>query len=146
MYYKEFTIDGQKITINLETEIGTGKPILDMSYLQPGAQQTILSEELTNDFQKLIPESISSTEFKNNINVEMTMMQQLKKVIESHISEYNRMLQADLGTYITETIIIIEAYYNQVLNTNFDEKKDIFHLYFNFYYNQFPPEWNEHRI
>jgi hypothetical protein len=144
MYQKELLIDNRKVNINLETEIGTGKPILDMAFLQAGFRQTILSDELSADLENLNPHKFGENPFGGNEHVVMTMMEQLKKVIENHIKHYKRMLQSDLGTYVTESIVILDAYYEQVLGESFEKKKkETFHMYFNFFYKQFPPEWNK---
>ncbi|WP_340156446.1 hypothetical protein [uncultured Winogradskyella sp.] len=144
MYQKELLIDDRKVKINLETEIGTGKPILDMAFLQAGFRQTISSDELSTDLENLNPHKFGENPFGGNEHVIMTMMEQLKKVIENHIKHYKRMLQSDLGTYVTESIIILDAYYEQVLGESFEnKKKETFQMYFNFFYKQFPPEWNK---
>lgn len=144
MYQKELIIDNKKVNINLETELGTNKPYLDMSFLQPGLRQTILSQELSEDLDNLNPKKIGESVFGNDSHISMTMMEQLKKVIQNHINHYNRMLQSDLATYVTESIIILDSYYEQILGKSFQEnKKETFHMYFNFFYKQFPPEWNQ---
>jgi len=144
MFKKQLTVDNQELTIVLEVENLTGKPIIEMGYLGKGLRQTILSEELSTDFDNLVPNFIGKSAFDDDGHVIMTMMEQLKKVIESHIKHYKRILQADLGTYVAETIVFLDAYYEQILGKSFEsEKKQTFNMYFNFYFKQLPPEWKQ---
>lgn len=142
MFIKKFYIDNEQLVIKLELEHYTGKAIIDMSYLrEEGMRQTITTAELNEDLDLLIPDEVGEDFFGEN-PITPIMLTQLKKAIDVHIKKYGRLLQSDLGTYVAECIVIIDAYTNQILKTSFEaEKKETFQTLFNFYYNQLPEKW-----
>lgn len=140
MYKYSHQIDSQEFLISVEEHPIDKKPLIDMSYLRDGLIQTISDQELKEDFQNLVPANVGKAMFGES-PIEPKMLDQLKRVIELHIQKYNRILQSDLGTYVAESIIIIDAYYKQFLNKEFEDKKRTFNTLFNFYYQQLPEKW-----
>ncbi len=141
MFIKNFYIDNQQLQIKLELDYN-GKAIIDMTYLrEEGFRQTITTKELDEDLDLLIPIEVGNNIFGENPIIPI-MLPQLKKAIDLHLTKFGRLLQSDLGTYVAECILIIDAYTNQILNESFEsKKKETFQLLFSFYYQQLPEKW-----
>lgn len=143
MYQKELMINDKKVFIKLPTIVENNKSILDMSYLRTGLRITILKDELSDDLDYLNPEKIDKY-ISNDQVLHLAFMKQLEKVIYNHIEQFTRLFQSDLATYVTESIVILDAYYDQILDRSFEQekKKEIFHKYFNYFHEQITPEPN----
>ena len=141
-YINEFYIDNNRLEIILSIDEKTSKPIIEMDYLKDGLIQTIDSSELDEDLKILIPNNVGEDIFFDDNPIIPIMLKKIKIIIDIHISKHNRLLKNDLITYIAESLLIIEAYTNQILKKSFEkEKKETFDTFYNFYYNQLPEKW-----
>ena len=142
MFRKEFYIDNQKLEIKLDLELNTGKAIINMFYLDDRLRQTITCDELNSDLDLLIPKEVGGNDIFGENPIVPLMLSQLKNVLDNHISKYGRLLKSDLGTYVAECILIIDAYMNQLVNKPFEsEKKETFQTLYDFFYVQLPEKW-----
>jgi len=146
MYNKEFTREGIKFIIQLESDSNDGNVILDLDYVEL-QERKISSQELNDNFEILIPAKIGKSTFFGDDKGYITskMFGELKFILQKHIDRHGKLGVEDLIKYVAETIIFLEAYIKQVFNKSFDdsEKKTHFITYFNFYKMQLDGKYEE---
>lgn len=125
-------VDNENLTIQLNNDIQTNQPTLNMDYLGVKISQTIGIEELTIDLKNLTPKTFRDHYNYNDEYAFSVMYYKLEDIIELHIKKYNRLLQADLLTYVAESILIISEYQEQILKKPFnnENKKSLFNQYY----------------
>ena len=120
-FVKAYKVDDYDIIIRLKQHDDLNI-LIDLNYLMPNLSDVCLISEVVADLDILMPLSFIG----DPISI---LIQNLELRIKDHVKKFGRILQSDLGLYVAEAIIILEAYTNQIFHQSMaHEKKKIFHL------------------